>query len=436
MSTIQRDNNVNGAGADNHLHLKGSEGEEGLPPRVHFYDYLIVLARNRYKIILTVALGTLAAAVYVMVMPQVYTSSAILLPPDKEERVSLGSFLQGSSGFDFKGLSENSSAEVFVKILQSRTLADSLVNRLNLLKKFDLDSSGRQLAIMMVQSGFDVSADRQGMINISFNAGTGYLPNDREKKEAGEFAQTIVTNAVDLLDVLNRQKSVTRARRTREYLGRMKVLKRAERDSIQMSLLQFQQRNRAVALDKQIEASIGGLVDIQTQIQKKELELNSALNELNPNAAQVTSIRSELEALRRQRVSMEEGRVGGDALGLQLSKVPELARQLATLKLDLEVATQVYTFLETQYNQQQVQEARDLPTVSVLDRAEPPMYRSAPRRTIMVGVTFAVLLFSSVLFVFLYEAIRRHWGLNDSSKAQELRNVFRRRRKRALESID
>jgi uncharacterized protein involved in exopolysaccharide biosynthesis len=416
-------------GSDDYPSSNGHDAD-GLPPRIHFYDYLIVLAQRRWTLLSIILGGTALVAIYVMVMPQIFTSAATLLPPDKSEGVSLGSFLKAGEAFDLKSFSENSSAEIFVKILQSRTLADSLVTRLDLLKKYDLTPDQRQLAVMIFQGGLDVSSDRQGLITIAYNAGTGYLPSDREKQEAGVFAANVANTAIDILDKLNREKSVSRARRSREFIGRMKQIKRAERDSAQLALLQFQTRNKAISLDKQVEASITGLVDLQTQIQKKELELGSALNDLNPDTKIVENLRSQIAQLRGQYQRLEAGQTGGNALALPLRNVPDLARQYATLKLDLEVATQVYTFLETQYNQEQVQEARDLPTISVLDPAQPPLYRSAPRRAVIVAVAFAVLTVASCLLIFLFEGIRKYWRLNDSAKAAELRDVLRRKRNR------
>jgi uncharacterized protein involved in exopolysaccharide biosynthesis len=212
----------------------------------------------------------------------------------------------------------------------------------------------------------------------------------------------------------------------------MKTIKRAERDSIQERLLEFQMRNKAVALDRQVEASITALVEIQTQIQKKELEIQTALNDLNPDSKVVETLRSQLAQLRSQKSRLEGGQAGGEAFALALRDVPELARQYATLKLDLEVATQVYTFLETQYNQEQVQEARDLPTISVLDWAEPALMRSSPRRGVMVIVAFLALSVVSLVLVFVIEAMRRYWRLNDSAKALELRDALRSKRKRRL----
>src|SRR3954470_18926995 len=113
----------------------GHAAGENAPPRAHLYDYLIVVARYRRLLISVVVVGGILVGAYLMAARQSFTAGATLLPPDKSEGVSLTSLIQSSSKLDFKSLSENSSAETFVRILQSRTLADSLINRFDLMKR-------------------------------------------------------------------------------------------------------------------------------------------------------------------------------------------------------------------------------------------------------------------------------------------------------------
>lgn len=428
------------SGTDDRIDTNG-EGTEGyVGPRAEPYDYLITLARYRFLLIAIVVGVTLAVGIYSFLMPQTFTAGAILLPPDKSQGPNLSSLLAGGAsgggggGLDLSVFTENPSAEVFVRILNSRTLADSLVRRFDLLRRRHLDSSQLQIAIGSVIGGFDVSADRSGMITVNYNIKTGFSPNAEEKQAAAQEASAFANAAVEVLDQLNRQKMMTRARRSREYIGRMLVIKRAELDSAQLALMTFQRANRAVSLDRQVEASVQALVELQAQIQKKELEVGVALNEMNPDTRLVENLRSQLAQLKSQRSNLESGSSGGEALSIPLSSLPELGRQYANLKLNLEVATQVYTFLEAQYNQEQVQEARDLPTVSVLDYAVPPLEKSAPRRGIMLLVAFLGSLTFAVLLAFILDLIRR-WRQRDEKRSRELREVLGGRKGRRTSTI-
>ncbi|MBL7986444.1 MAG: hypothetical protein JNJ94_00080 [Chlorobi bacterium] len=379
-----------------------------LPPVMNLRDYLAVLLRYRSLLLTIILTGLVLVIVYSFIMPKTFTAGAVLLPPEKSEGMSLNNLiLGGGSGFDLKSLGQNSSAEVFVKILTSRSLADSLVTRLNLLQRYDVDSAQRSLAIEQVMGRIEAESDKQGVISVTYNEKTSFLSDKAEQQEVATFTATLINNAIEILDKLNQQKSVTRARRSRIFLEKMKEEKRKEMDSAQRAMQAFQEQNKAIALDKQLDAALSSVIETQAMIQKAKLELIRAESDLNSDQRTVQSLRSQLALLQRQQQNVETGNSGVDALGIPFKNVPELARQYATLKLNLEVTTQVYMLLEAQYNQEKIQEARELPTVSVLDWATTPLYPSAPRKTIIVAVTGILLTAFSVLGVYLYDGLQR-----------------------------
>jgi len=341
-------------------------------------------------------------------MPKTFKAEAVLLPPEKSEGMSLSSLVfGGGNGFDLKSLGQNSSAEVFVKILTSRSVADSLVTRFNLLQRYDIDPTERSLALDQVIGNIEAEADKQGVISISFSESTSFLSDKTEKQETAAFVAAIVNSAIDILDKLNQQKSITRARSSRIFLEKIKAVKRKEMDSAQRAMQAFQEQNKAIALDKQLDAALSSMIETQAMIQKAKLELIRAESDLNSDQRTVQSLRSQLALLQRQQQNIETGKSDIDALGIPFKNVPALAREYATLKLNLEVSSQVYLLLETQYNQEQVQEARELPTVSVLDWAKAPIYPSAPRKIIVVGVAGILLVVASIMGVFIYDGFQR-----------------------------
>ena len=404
-------------------------GKSDPTPRVHILDFLIVLANYRRTIVMTVV-GVMALFVaYIMVMPNTFTAGAMLLPPEKSDGMSmLGALSTAGSNLDLKALSQNSSAEIFAAIITSRSMADSLIRRSDLLRRLKLDSAKRQFAIDEVIENFEIETDKNGLIKMEYSVKTGFLPNDAEQKEASELSAKILNGSIEVLDRINQQKSVTRARRSREFLGRRKDLKRQELDSVQRELQSFQQRHKAISLDKQLDAAITALVETEMQIQKLELELLRAQNDLSPDSRVVQGLRTQLATLRERGRRLETGEAGPDALGIPFRDIPELSRQYANLKLEMELSTKMYSFLETQYNQEQVQEAREMPTVSVLDSAEPPARRSWPRRSMLLLLVFPVVTLGTLFIIFVYDAIRRGWRNEATGRSALLLSTLKGRK--------
>lgn len=388
--------------------MKSEPTYELLPTPAHgsarIGDYLDVLRRRwRLAAVLT-AVGTLLAIGWVLIAPHLYAASGTIMPPEKSSQGGLNfvSLVQ-SGGLDLGNLGGmGSSGNVFQEILQSRTLADSLIDRLDLQERMDLPEDPL-MAQQLVSSTLAVDLRKSGVVEVSAWVETSFMPDEEEIDRARMLAAELVNEAMVLLDELNRQKAVSSARNSRLFLERVIQQKKEELDEALGRLAEFQRNNRALAIDKQLETSVSSLAEIQAKIQGIEIRLAALQQELSPDAAEVEALQSQLAELRRQQKKMS----GTDVLGMSLRQAPEIAKEYAKLRLSVEVATQVYTYLESQFHSEQVQEQRDIPTVSVLDPALPPLLRAAPRRTFTVMIAFGVSLVLAVIVVLLLELYQR-----------------------------
>lgn len=367
-------------------------------------EYLDLIKRRWKTVILITLLGFVSSIVYVLVSPQLFVSSGTLMPPEKgsDGGLNFTSLIQGG-GLDLANIGGGGgSGKIFAEILRSRTLADSLIRRLDLRERLELPPDPI-IALQSVQGMIGVDVRQSGVIEIQVGVETDRLPTEEEIDEARMLSSEMVNEVMILLDILNREKNVTSARTSREFLGRMVTVKRGELNEALDRMATFQKANKAFSLDSQLEASVGALAGIQAKIQTLEIQLTGMRQELGPNALDIERVESQLAELRSQQSRMS----GRDVLGLSLQNAPQIAKDYARLKLDIEVATQVYALLESQYNSEQVREAGDLPTVSVLDEARPPLLRAAPRRTFTVLMITAVSGFLGLFIALLVELYSR-----------------------------
>ena len=95
------------------------------------------------------------------------------------------------------------------------------------------------------------------------------------------------------------------------------------------------------------------------------------------------------------------------SLGPSLRSLPGLMFQHGELTRDVYVNLEIIRYLGTKLEEAKYREALNTPTIQVLDRATPPMTRSAPRRTLIVLSASAVSLVFSVVLAFLFESWNR-----------------------------
>jgi hypothetical protein len=74
------------------------------------------------------------------------------------------------------------------------------------------------------------------------------------------------------------------------------------------------------------------------------------------------------------------------------SEAPQVALQLAARTRRVKILESVYKLLNQQYYQAKIEEAKDTPTVQVLDVAHPPEHKCCPNRS-LIGVTGGFLAF-------------------------------------------
>jgi uncharacterized protein involved in exopolysaccharide biosynthesis len=96
-----------------------------------------------------------------------------------------------------------------------------------------------------------------------------------------------------------------------------------------------------------------------------------------------------------------------------LEDIPELALDMLRLKRNVEIENTVYIMLVKELEKARIEEARDTPTVQVMDRASVPNLRSRPRRKVMVVVGGIAGLGWSAFFAMFITAWRQNRGRSE-----------------------
>jgi uncharacterized protein involved in exopolysaccharide biosynthesis len=114
-------------------------------------------------------------------------------------------------------------------------------------------------------------------------------------------------------------------------------------------------------------------------------------------------------------------------LYVPFSEVPKLGLELARLTRDLKIQEAIFELLSSQYEQAKIQEAKDTPTIQVLDRAVPPEKRSRPKRAMMVILAGIASLFVGIVFTFGLEYLQatRKRNPEEFRKIEQLLSAFK-----------
>jgi len=352
--------------------------------------HLRVLWSGRRFIAKAALIGLLSATVVAFLLPKRYTSTTRLMPPDGQSGSSMAvlAALSGKAGGlagmagDLLGV--NGSGALFVGILQSQTVQDRLVQRFDLKRVYRvrLDEDARKVLADRTGIGED---RKSGIISISVT--------DRDPNRATAIAQAYVEE----LNRLSAELSTSSAHRERVFLEeRLKAVK-TDLDQAAVDFSQFASANTAIDIKEQGRAMVEAAAKLQGELiaaESQQKGLEAIYASTNPRVqavrAQIGELRKELDKLGGAGVNGPPDEQG--ALYPSIRQLPILGVKYADLYRRTKIQETVFEVLTQQYELAKVQEAKETPSVKVLDQASHPERKSFPPRTniVLLGVMFGM----------------------------------------------
>jgi len=357
-----------------------------------FHQILNTILLNLRIILKITVLSTVLVFIYLLLIsPLSYRAPVTILPPAEQESMSgLGSLLTGADFSSLLPLSlTQGSSQLFMEILKSRSAAEYVVKKHNLMDYYGTDNLYEACNRLKDELTLDLS--KEGIITLSVNISTGFLPVLFADRDSVKYFSAAVSNSyVEALDKINREKISFKAKRAREYIENQLITTKARLDSAEFNLMIFQKNNKAISLPEQLKAAIEGSTQLKSEIVKTEIEIGLLEPNLREDNKVLLGLRKKLSELKQEYDKFE---IGTDDYLLAFADVPELGMELARLIREVKIQSEVYLLLQQQYYRERIQENRDLPTVEILDEAIPPLKAASPR------IIYSTLI--SGLFIFL-----------------------------------
>lgn len=388
------------------------------PIQLHWQQHLSEL-RQRGRLVLWVTLiGTLLAVAVAFLRPNEYISTTVLMPPE-QQTLSSNSLLTPLSGAtalsSYTGgfINARTPGSTVIGILSSRTVADDIIRRFDLLKVYrtKLNETARKILASRTTLEED---KRSGLVSIAVM--------DHDPNRARDIAQAYVEVLNGLLNTL----SASSARRERIFLEDRLTSLKADLDASSSQFSKFSSRNATVNPQGQGQALFDAATRLQAELADAQATLSglrAQYSEDNVRVREANARIGELEAQIRKMGQASATTAGNELhtgqLYPSLRDLPLLGVTFADLQRRLALEESLYETLTKQYELAKVQEAKEIPAVKVLDVAVAPEMKSGPHRRIIV-LGGAVLSF---LMAVLFVLIRRY--LKSASPIHPVKVGFR-----------
>ena len=378
--------------------------EDGVGWLRTFARLRLLWARRRllYRVF---AVGLVTTTILAFLIPSSYESRVQLMPPDSNSGGMLallaglggqgggGSSLGGQSGglagiaSDLLGI--KSTGALFVGVLQSRSVQDRIVDQFDLKRVY--------------HTGFEINAEKKLAKNteISEDRKSGIITltvTDHDPKRAAQIAGGYVNQLNAMMAGLN----TSSAHRERVFLEERLRDVSKEMEVAEQDFSQFSSKNTTIDVSAQARAMLESSAMLQGQLVASQSELEGLKQIFTENNVRVRSTEARISELREQIQKMagqsgtqaSDGTVASDSPYPSVRQLPILGVGYADRFRRLKVDETVFATLTTEFELAKVQEAKEIPTVKVLDPPNVPEKKAFPPRLIIIsfGTIFAVIL--------------------------------------------
>ena len=394
---------------------------------INLIDLVYPVYKRRRFLIRFCLIIAVAAGIWSFFSPKTYEATAVILPVSEDSSGTslsgLASSLLGQSGLGslVMGSTSSSSSATFEAVLKSNELAAYVLSRYDYFSMMGISRKGENGSINSLAGLVTVTTSKTDpTISISIQS------------EDPVFAYELANSYVKELDKYNLNNSFTSAGSLRKYLEKRMDEVNRELDQAQKELREFQEKNSAISVSRQTEATLKVLAEMEAQRvalevekQSKEKFFKSSHFEIEQLDAQIDALQKNIDILTYSSegsvpIETEKGKV---EFYIPLTSVPGLNFDESKLLLKVKAKTGVITLLTTQLEQAKLDEAKDIPTINILEWASPPEKPVKPKIVLNIILSIFVSLFLGIFIIFFMEFIQRmDQDPETAPKWQEMKN--------------
>lgn len=353
---------------------------------------------NRRKLLGRIAgTGLVVATLAAFLIPKRYTSTVRLMPPDQtsSQGAAMLAALTGRVGGSLAGIAENAlgiktTGELFVGILGSNTVEDDVIHKFDLQKLYRDRYIEEARTDLAAHSG--ISADpKTGIISLTVV--------DGDPRQAAAMAQEYVNE----LNWVVTHLSTSSAHRERVFLDErlVEVKEKLENDEKQFS--QFASQKGAIDIPEQGKAMVTAAAGLQGQLIATEAELESLRQFYTDNNVRVRALQARVDDLHKALEKLggkgTDENSSADQLYPSLKELPLLGVRYADLLRRTNVEEAVFEALTQQDEMAKVEEAKEIPSVKILDPPLIPEEKSFPPRLLVVFLGSLTALLAAVVWI-------------------------------------
>ncbi len=377
--------------------------------------HYIGVVRRRKRLIAGGVMALLSCTIAVTyLMTPIYESRTSILPRAKERNSSMSALLgRVNSIVDIGGfgIPADGDSDKFINILESRTLAASVAEKLDLLPVlFESRRSGggwkNPAAAPTLQDAVDLLREKVVSV-VSNNRG---LITVTVRWKNPEVAAAIADEYVEELGKYLKENDLTVASKHMSFVkDRLRAAAVELRDA-EDAMKSFCEKNGIVSLPEQTQLLFEQISALYIKARMKETELEVLKKTVGSSNPEILRKQTEIDAILRQIREIEQGRSTAyvESNGyIPLYKLPEKSLEYARAAREVTIKQSVFSYLQTEYESARMAENREAISFVRLDEASRPRRPVKPDRPMIVGLAGVVSCLAMFMLASFVDYVER-----------------------------
>jgi tyrosine-protein kinase Etk/Wzc len=354
---------------------------------VHLLDLLVVLAEQKRMVIGTSVLFVILGVVVSLLMTPMFASTTRILPPQQQQSSTMSAMLgqlgnlAGAAG-NLAGL--KSPGDLYVGLLESRRMADTLIQRFKLTERYGatMENTRRALA-----SNSEISTDKKdGMLVITVS--------DKDPQVAANMANAYAEELARLTQTM----ALTEASQRRMFFEKQLADVKEQLANAEIAMRTTQEKTGMIQPEAQMQAIIGNAARLKGAIAAKEIELNAMRTFATGQNPEIMRTQEELRTMKSQLAKLEQSQSTDRDFMVPTGKLPAVGIEYVRSMRDVKYYEVIFEMLAKQYELAKIDEAKDGPLIQVLDKAIPAEQKFKPKRSLIVlSLGFAGFVLGALL---------------------------------------
>lgn len=359
-------------------------------------DYLEIIIKHRQLLLKVIVLSTLLSVIIVLQLPKVYSSTALILPPQQDNglmSMMLGGQVGGVAASLAGGmLGIGTPADQYASMLESDRISDSIIDKFKLMDvykmDFRLDMYKKLGKLVEIKAG-----KKNGIISITVE--------DEIPKRAADIANAYVEE----LGILSTELSMTAGGKNKQFIEKRLIQSRADLAKAEDEIKRFQAKNKSVDVSEQAKASIAGIAELRAQLTLLEVQLAALSRRFTDNSQEVKDTKASIVKIKLQLAQLE-GNSNGGAIPT-LGSLPNIGQEYMRLIREFKIQETLVELLTKQFELAKLTEDKNVDSIQIIQKARPADKKIKPKRAKIVIVMTFFSLIATLAFIFLRDYLNR-----------------------------